>query len=78
MMNFDAHTYEAMYGAGGEMRDIMPEFCEKMRGFGVNPWGYCADTDEQVYRAIRAGVSMINGNNPEPALRILRQQGLHK
>lgn len=39
---------------------------------------YCADTDEQVYRAIRAGVSMITGNNPEHALRILRQQGLHK
>lgn len=78
MMNFDAHTYEAMYGAGGEMRGLTPEFCEKMRGFGVNPWGYCADTDEQVYRAIRAGVSMITGNNPEPALRILRQQGLHK
>lgn len=37
MMNFDAHTYEAMYGAGGEMRDITPEFCEKTRGFGVNP-----------------------------------------
>ena len=42
------------------------------------PVGYCADTDEQVYLAIRAGVSMITGNNPEPALRILRQQGLHK
>ena len=38
MMNFDAYTYEAMYGAGGEMRDITPEFCEKMRRFGVNPW----------------------------------------
>ena len=78
MMNFDAHTYEAMYGAGVEMRDLTPEFCEKMRDFGVNPCGYCADTGEQVYQAIRAGVSMITGNNPEPALRILRQQGLHR
>lgn len=78
MLNFDAHTYEIMYGAGVEMRDLTPEFCMEIRSLGVDPWGFCADTDEQVYQAIRAGVSMITGNNPEPALRILRQQGLHQ
>lgn len=45
---------------------------------GVDPWGYCTDTDEEVYQAIRAGVHMVTANDPEPALRILRQQGLHK
>lgn len=78
MLNFDGETYDIMYGAGVEMRDLTPEFCEKMRGYGVDPWGFCTDTDEQVYQAIRAGVSMVTGNNPEPALRILREQGLHK
>ena len=77
MINFDGNTYDAMYGVGVELRDLTPEFCEKMRSYGVDPWGYCTDTDEQVYQAIRAGVTMVTGNNPEPALRILRQQGLH-
>lgn len=78
MLNFDADTYDAMYGAGVELSDLTPEFCGMMREFGVDPWGFCTDTDEQVYQAIRAGVSMVTGNNPEPALRILRQQGLHQ
>lgn len=78
MRNFNGHTYEAMYSAGIEMRDLTPEFCKKIQSFGVEPWGYCPDTDEQVYQAIRAGVSVVTCNNPEPALRILRQQGLHR
>lgn len=78
MLNFDGDTYAAMYGVGVELRDLTPEFCETMRAEGLDPWGYCTDTDEQVYQAIRAGVSMVTGNDPEPALRILRQQGLHR
>lgn len=78
MQNFNGDTYDAMYGAGVEMKDLTPEFCEKMRSFGIEPWGYCPDTDEKVYQAIRAGVPVVTCNNPEPALRILREQGLHK
>lgn len=78
MQNFDGETYDAMYGAGVEMKDLTPEFCQKMYDLGVEPWGYCTDSDEKVYQAIRAGVTMVTGNDPEPALRILREQGLHK
>ena len=52
MLNFDAHTYEIMYGAGVEMRDLTPEFCAEIRSLGVDPWGVCADTDGHVYQAI--------------------------
>lgn len=78
MKNFNGHTYEAMYGAGVHLKDLTKEFCDGIRALGVDPWGYCTDTDEEVYQAIRAGVHMVTANDPEPALRILRQQGLHK
>ncbi|MGI6261439.1 MAG: glycerophosphodiester phosphodiesterase [Acutalibacteraceae bacterium] len=78
MANFDAHTYECMYAAGIEMSDLTPELCREMLDRGVDPWGYCPDTDEGVYQAIRSGTALITCNDPEPALRILREQGLHE
>lgn len=78
MQNFDAHTYECMYAAGVEMNDLKRPLCDELLAKGIDVWGWCPDTDEAVYEAIRAKTSMITCNNPEPALRILREQGLHK
>ena len=78
MQNFDAHTYECMYAAGVEMGDLKQPLCSELLAQGIDVWGWCPDTDEAVYEAIRARVSLITCNNPEPALRILREQGLHR
>lgn len=78
MANFDANTYDCMYAAGIEMNDLTPETCREMLDRGVDPWGFCPDTAEGVYQAIRSGTAVITCNDPAPALRILREQGLHE
>ena len=44
----------------------------------TNGTGFVSSKTFKALSRLDAGVSMITGNNPEPALRILRQQGLHR
>lgn len=78
MQNYDGHTSECFYSVGIHLGDLKPETCRSYVEQGIDPWGWCPDTDEDVYQCIRAGATLITCNNPEPALRILRQQGLHR
>lgn len=78
MANFDADTYGCMYAAGIDLSDLSPALCEEMLGRGIDPWSYCPDTDEGVYQAIRCKTAVMTCNDPRPALRILREQGLHE
>jgi len=78
MSNFEEDTNSYLYSVGIEMKDLNKEFCGKFKSMGIDPWGYCPDTDEKVYQAIESGVKLITCNNPEPALRILREKGLHR
>ncbi|NLK39964.1 MAG: glycerophosphodiester phosphodiesterase [Clostridiales bacterium] len=76
--NFDEHTYRHVYAVGIHMKDLSRALCIDFRSRGIDPWGYCPDTDEMVYKAIESKCSLVTCNNPEPALRILREKGLHK
>jgi len=78
MKNFDRNTYKHVYAVGIGMKDLTWELCEDFKGRGIDPWGYCPDTDEAVLRAIESGCTLVTCNNPEPALRIFREKGLHK
>lgn len=78
MSNFDEHTYKYVYSVGIHMRDLTRALCTDFKSRGIDPWGYCPDTDEQVYKAIESKCTLVTCNNPEPALRILREKGLHK
>ena len=55
-------------------KEMVQEFDER----GILPWSYCPDTDEQVLQSIECGVRLVTVNNPEPALRILAEKGLHR
>lgn len=78
MKKFERDTYKYVYSVGIEMKDLTKALCDDFKGRGIDPWGYCPDTDEAVYRAIDSGCTLVTCNNPEPALRIFREKGLHK
>ena len=78
MSNFDEQTYRHVYAVGIHLKDLTRNHCVDFRARGIDPWGFCPDTDEQVYKAIESTCSLVTCNNPEPALRILREKGLHR
>ena len=77
MQNFSEETNACLYGAGISMDLLTPELCAKFKQMGIDPWAYCPDTDAEVYKVIKSGATMVTCNDPEPALRILKQEGLH-
>jgi glycerophosphoryl diester phosphodiesterase len=77
MQNFSDETYSHLYGVGLGMNLLTAELCNEFKQMGIDPWAYCPDTDAEVYEVIRSGATLVTCNDPEPALRILKQEGLH-
>lgn len=80
MQNFVAGeygTYSKMDAVGIPMKRLNKQVVEEFEKLGILPWSYCPDTDELVYQSIDCGAKLMTVNNPEPALRILREKGLH-
>lgn len=81
MQNFvegEQGTYSKMYAVGIAMKYLTKELVQEFEARGILPWSYCPDTDEQVLQSIDCGVGLVTVNNPEPALRILAEKGLHR
>ena len=78
MQNFTRETNSHLYGVGIGMDLLTPELCTDFRKKGIDPWAYCPDTEREVYRAIECGASLVTCNDPKPALRILKKEGLHR
>ena len=81
MQNFvegEQGTYSKMYAVGIAMKYLTKEMVQEFDERGILPWSYCPDTDEQVLQSIECGVRLVTVNNPEPALRILAEKGLHR
>ena len=45
---------------------------------GILAWLFCADTETDVRRCVEYGCDNITGNDPEVALRVLREMNLHR
>lgn len=80
MQNFvdgENGTYSKMYAVGIDMKLITPELVREFEDRGILAWSYCPDTEELVYRSMECGARLMTCNNPFPALKIVREKGLH-
>lgn len=81
MQNFvagDRGTYAKMHAVGIAMKYLTRELVREFEDRGILPWSYCPDTDAEVLQSLECGVRLVTVNNPEPALRILTEKGLHR
>lgn len=81
MQNFTEETYDCMFGMGITIRnedDVVKADIELAKSKGILVWLYCADTTQAVERCISFGMDNITGNDPEVALKVFREKGLHK
>lgn len=76
--HYTADTDRHYYSVGIEMSELSRPLCEAYRAKGIDPWCWCPDTEEDVRLMIDSGVSLATCNDPRPALRLLREQGLHR
>lgn len=75
--------YKNMYGIGipidGDTDEKrIAEDVAFAKKHNIKPWLFCADNEESTIKAVRAGATNITCNNPYPALKYLREHGLHK
>ena len=83
MKNFTEDTYDCMFGMGipigwkDSCDEVIKADIEFARSRGILAWLFCADTVEDVKRCVDYGCDNITGNNPEVALRTLREMNLH-
>ncbi len=75
--NYRADTDSHYYSVGISMNDLNKALCDKYYSMNIDPWCWCPDTDEAVEKIIESGATLATCNNPEPALRILRERHLH-
>ncbi len=84
MAGFVEDDYDIMFGMGIPIcwGDSTPERIradvEFARSRGILAWLFVADTTEAVRASVEFGADNITGNNPEVALSVLRELGLHK
>jgi glycerophosphoryl diester phosphodiesterase len=83
MKNFTEDTYDCMFGMGipicwaDSTDEVIRSDVEFAKSRGILAWLFCADTEEDVKRCVAYGCDNITGNNPEVALRTLREMNLH-
>ena len=79
-------TYSKLFAVGiamtpsetkPERRVLTPEIVKEFEALGIEPWCYCPDDEAMVERAIACGARLMTCNNPLPALKILKDRGLH-
>jgi ribulose-phosphate 3-epimerase len=84
MQNFTEDTYDVMFGIGipigwkGCTDESIRADVAFAKSKGILAWLFCADTEEDVRRCVEYDCDNITGNDPEVALRVLRQMKLHK
>ena len=84
MKNFTEDTYDCMFGMGIPIgwKDCTDESIQKdvvfAKSRGILAWLFCADTEEEVRRCVQYDCDNITGNDPEVALRVLREMRLHR
>ncbi len=84
MKNFTEETYDCMFGMGIPIgwKDCTEESIQKdvvfAKSRGILAWLFCADTEEDVRRCVQYDCDNITGNDPEVALRVLREMRLHR
>ncbi len=89
MKNFEEGengTYSKLFAVGIAMtpsptnpqrRILTAQLARDFEAIGIEPWCYCPDNDVMVEEAIACGARLMTCNNPLPALRILKERGLH-
>lgn len=68
------NTEKHYYSSGIWMNDLTKELVDEYYRKKIDPWCWCPDTHEEVYKAINAGISLMTVNNPYPALEIIRKE----
>lgn len=84
MNNFTEDTYDCMFGMGipigwaGCTEESIQKDIAFAKSSGILAWLFCADTEEDVRRCVQYDCDNITGNDPEVALRVLREMRLHR
>jgi len=84
MQNFTEETYDVMFGMGIPMswrmctEEGIREDVAFARSRGILAWLFCADTEEDVKKCVAYDCDNITSNDPEMALEVLRNMGLHR
>ena len=84
MKNFSDDVYSMLYGIGipikskGIMRpdEAILADMKLAHDHHLDPWLFCADTEEEVYKCIEFGATTITGNNIIPVINVLEKTGL--
>lgn len=76
--NYKDDTDSHYYSVGIPMKDLTKELCDKYKEKDIDPWCWCPDDEESIYKVIDCGTTLVTVNNPFPALKILRENNLHE
>lgn len=80
MQNFEEGangTYSKMTAVGIDVKILTPELVREFEDRGILVWSYCPDTEELAEESVRLGARLMTCNDPRPALRVTKRQGLH-
>lgn len=73
--NFSNETRSHLYSVGIPMYMLTKELCDEYKNFGIQPWAWCPDTEEEAERAIACGARLLTCNDPVPAMRVAKRLG---
>jgi glycerophosphoryl diester phosphodiesterase len=80
MTTFDSDpvtgSYSYFYAVGIATKLLTPELVAEFQTMGIEPWSYTSDDDKTVKKHLAAGSRLLTCNNPLPAIKILKKQGL--
>jgi glycerophosphoryl diester phosphodiesterase len=78
LKNYNEETFSHYYSVGIGMKDLTKELCDSYKKMNIDPWCWCPDDEESVYKVMESGSTLVTVNNPFPALKILKEKNLHK
>lgn len=80
MTSFDADpvkgSYSYFYAVGIASGLLTPELTAEFQTMGIEPWSYTPDDTKAVKKHLAAGSRLLTCNDPIPAIKYLKKQGL--
>ncbi|HKL80000.1 MAG TPA: glycerophosphodiester phosphodiesterase family protein [Mobilitalea sp.] len=72
--NYQEDTDSHYYAVGIAMKDLTRDLCDNYKEMNIDPWCWCPDDEEGIYKAIDCGSTVVTVNNPFPAIKIIKEK----